>query len=44
VPGNNFVTGAIVGLIIVDDCKGQFICAMENLPVTANKCIYSSFC
>ena len=37
VPGNNFVMGATVGLISVDVCKGQFIRAMENLPVIANK-------
>ena len=29
--------GATVGLISVDVCKGHFIRAMENLPVTANE-------
>jgi len=29
--------GATVGWISADVWKGQFICAMENLPVTANK-------
>jgi len=29
--------GATIGLISVDVCKGQFIHAMEDLPVTANK-------
>jgi len=37
VPGNNFDMGATVGLISVDVCKGHFIRAMENLPVTANE-------